>query len=571
MDKYSIGIDLGTNSSGIAVIGEDFKLKKYKGQNIWSVMKFDTAETAEGRRLKRSSRRLNDRRKRRIINLNYLISEEVLKVDNSFFHRLEDSFKHLEDRKDKFNKYNLFTEKDFNDKDYYKLYPTIYHLRNELVESTEKKDIRLIYLAIHHILKYRGNFLYEGQEFSNGLGDKNEILKGLIDKIGESLGIYIITSIDDILKILKDNEKTNSDKVRELKELEKYGKEEKAKINEIFNGLVGLQFDVKKIYTEIEFDEIDKLRISDEDIDIKLEELNERINEEEKSIFDYIKELYSLLILENILGETEGNERKNISKAMIEKYKKFKEDLEILKLAIKNKGTQNDYFKMFKEEDEKAVNYFSYINNKINEKNTIEKRKKFYKKIESILKKNDDEKCKYILEEIGKDRFLIKLNTTINSYLPYQVHEMELRKILDNQGEYYSILKENKEKILSILKFRIPYYVGPLGNDGNFKWAECNEGKEKEKIYPWNFKEVIDIDKSAENFITRMTGYCTYIQREKVLPLNSILYTEYCYYNEINKIKFDGKTLDAKLKEKLKEELFMAKKRSYRKRFIRMV
>lgn len=39
--------------------------------------------------------------------------------------------------------YNLFCDEDYNDKDYFKVYPTIYHLRKKLCESDEKADPRL--------------------------------------------------------------------------------------------------------------------------------------------------------------------------------------------------------------------------------------------------------------------------------------------------------------------------------------------------------------------------------------------------------------------------------------------
>ncbi|MCQ4503721.1 hypothetical protein NON27_26335, partial [Vibrio parahaemolyticus] len=48
------------------------------------------------------------------------------------------------------------------EKEYYQKYPTIYHLRQKLVDSTEKEDLRLVYLALAHLLKYRGHFLFEG-------------------------------------------------------------------------------------------------------------------------------------------------------------------------------------------------------------------------------------------------------------------------------------------------------------------------------------------------------------------------------------------------------------------------
>ena len=45
------------------------------------------------------------------------------------------------------------------DREFYEKYPTIYHLRNHLMNDDRKFDLREIFLAIHHIVKYRGNFL----------------------------------------------------------------------------------------------------------------------------------------------------------------------------------------------------------------------------------------------------------------------------------------------------------------------------------------------------------------------------------------------------------------------------
>ncbi|KGL66741.1 hypothetical protein LX03_06645 [Limosilactobacillus mucosae] len=38
-------------------------------------------------------------------------------------------------------------------------YPTIYHLRQALMTEKRQFDLRLVYLAIHHLVKYRGHFL----------------------------------------------------------------------------------------------------------------------------------------------------------------------------------------------------------------------------------------------------------------------------------------------------------------------------------------------------------------------------------------------------------------------------
>ena len=39
-------------------------------------------------------------------------------------------------------KNNVFNDDDYTDKDYFDQYPTIYHLRKELIESTDKHDVK---------------------------------------------------------------------------------------------------------------------------------------------------------------------------------------------------------------------------------------------------------------------------------------------------------------------------------------------------------------------------------------------------------------------------------------------
>ncbi|MGL5869587.1 type II CRISPR RNA-guided endonuclease Cas9 [Clostridium chrysemydis] len=548
---YSIGIDLGTNSCAIAVLDEKYKLKKVKGKNLWGVIKFDEGKTAEGRRLKRNTRRLNIRRKNRIILLRNLLEEEIMKKDATFFQRLEESFLQREDKSNEYNKKNLFIEDKFNDRHFYQKYPTIYHLRKELVYNKKQYDIRLVYLAIHHLIKYRGNFLYEGQTFSNVLAGKEKIVEELINYISDEFEININSKIDNITSILE-SDKSKSDKVFEIIKLEKYSKEEKKVIKEIFNGILGLQIKMKNIFKDAEFGDFETLKLSDEEIDDKYKAIEEIIGEKIK-LLELIKSLYSQIQLEGILGNN-----KYISEAMIQKYNKFGDDLKILKKIIINNFERQDYIKIFKDNSEGEINFSNYMNHKIKGKKTVsDQRSLFYNYILEKVENIESEEAEYIRKSIEKEDFLIRLNTTINSVIPYQVHEKELIEIIDNQGVYYPILKENKDKIIKILTFRIPYYVGPLNKFSKFSWFSKVEGKELEKIYPWNFEEVVDIDKSAEEFITKMTSYCSYIPSERVLPINSILYSEYCYYNEINKVKFNNKFLDSKYKEILKEEIFM--------------
>lgn len=134
-----------------------------------------------------------------------------------------------------------------------------------------------------------------------------------------------------------------------------------------------------------------------------------------------------------------------------------------------------------------------------------------------------------------------------------------MHAILRRQGDYYPFLKENQDRIEKILTFRIPYYVGPLARkDNRFAWAEF---KSDEKITPWNFDKVIDKEKSAEKFITRMTLNDLYLPEEKVLPKHSHVYETYAVYNELTKIKYvneQGKEsfFDSNMKQEIFDHVF---------------
>ena len=56
---------------------------------------------------------------------------------------------------------------------------------------------------------------------------------------------------------------------------------------------------------------------------------------------------------------------------------------------------------------------------------------------------------------------------------------------------------------------------------------------EDARVYPWNWEDVIDKDRSAEDFIRRMTGTCTYLKGEPVLARCSLDYELFCVLNEL--------------------------------------
>lgn len=278
-----------------------------------------------------------------------------------------------------------------------------------------------------------------------------------------------------------------------------------------------------------------------------------------------MKKTYDWSILANIL-----NGEAYLSDAKVATYEKHKKDLEDLKYVIKEYAPE-EYKNMFSELDEKKANYVRYTGHYIVNKKKVYPGKKvtqeeFCKNVSSILKKikHKDSIIDRIMDECEKLTFMPKQIDKRNGVLPYQLHQEELKKIIANAEKNYNFLNEKdsngyvtKEKIEQLLTFRIPYYVGPLNDkhkESGFCWIEK---KSNEKIYPWNFDDVVDKDKSAENFIMRMTNKCTYLVGEDVLPNQSILYSKFRVLNELNNLKINGEKPDVEVKKKIYNELFL--------------
>lgn len=174
---YYVGLDMGTGSVGWAVTDESYQILRRHGKAMWGVRLFESAKTAEERRMFRTGRRRLDRRGWRIEILQEIFAEEISRVDPGFFLRMKESKYYPEDKRDIQGNcpelpYTLFVDKTFTDKDFHKKYPTIYHLRKMLMETEDTPDIRLVYLALHHMMKHRGHFLLSGDisqvtEFKN--------------------------------------------------------------------------------------------------------------------------------------------------------------------------------------------------------------------------------------------------------------------------------------------------------------------------------------------------------------------------------------------------------------------
>lgn len=184
---YYLGLDIGTDSVGWSVTDKHYKLLKFNGKTMWGIRLFDSGNTAEERRTYRSARRRQARRVERIKLLQDLFSEEVSKRDISFFERLKDSRFYAEDKKIR-QKNTIFNDVDYNDIDYHREYPTIYHLRKAFLDGKKITDVRLLYLAMANIIKKRGHFLFEGDGLES-ISDFEAIYKDFCNVIFEQLDV----------------------------------------------------------------------------------------------------------------------------------------------------------------------------------------------------------------------------------------------------------------------------------------------------------------------------------------------------------------------------------------------
>ena len=56
MEKYYLGLDIGTNSVGWAVTDPSYRLERFHKKDMWGIRLFEQADTAEDRRVKRTNR-----------------------------------------------------------------------------------------------------------------------------------------------------------------------------------------------------------------------------------------------------------------------------------------------------------------------------------------------------------------------------------------------------------------------------------------------------------------------------------------------------------------------------------
>lgn len=566
--NYYIGLDIGTNSVGYAVTNTDYSLCRRNSEPMWGVTLFDAAELRTERRGYRSARRRLKRRKQRIMLLKEIFSREIAKVDPQFYNKTEESALFPEDKQTCFNPED---DKFFGGK-YHKDFPTMHHLIDELMNSTEKHDIRYIYFACAWLIAHRGHFLSDiNADNIEQLTDMTPIYTEFMQWFTDNdYAVPWDCDINDFAEILSEKIGVTA-KEKKIYNLVSNGKKPVDNPEEFPFSKVGI---IKllcggKIKAE-------KLFIADEsakDIDISLcldkpEELESVIPVlgDNGDLLINLSRIYDCAILSKTLaGFT------TISQVKISEYETHEQDLKELKYLVKKYGTHKQISDMFRNAEiggysAYVANYKSDIHKKDRSKKKSITRDDFYDSVKKFFKsvaydcESDKELIEKILMRIDNGEYMPKQVTSDNRVIPHQLYYAELKKILENAAVYYDFLNEKDEsgfsaaeKIKSTFLFKIPYFVGPLNKNSKFSWVE----RLNEKIYPWNFENVVDFEKSEQAFIDRMTNQCTYLAGEYVVPKNSLLYQKFMILNEINNLKIDDKPISVELKQNIFNDLFM--------------
>lgn len=576
IQEYYLGLDIGTNSVGYAVTDPQYKILKYHGEPMWGSHVFEEGSQCAERRGFRTARRRLNRRQQRVRLVQEIFAHEIEKVDSRFFLRIRESALYREDANGN-DPFVLFNDNGYTDKEYYLKYPTIHHLIMDLIDDENPHDVRLVYLAVAWLVAHRGHFLSDVEktnvekvlDFSTSYNALKEMYSGIgqdlpwIDEEETFKNILLKKcGVKDKEKAFKEGLfKSDSNKNNSAKENEVLG------TSAVITLLSGGTVTADKLFVQVEFQ--DKISISFKKNEDEFEQILTELDEYAEYLLK-IRAVYDWAVLyEASKGQV------YISKAKIEVYEQHKKDLAGLKAFIR-KYCPDKYNEIFRDAGDNNYVAYSYNFNSLNLDDGKKRPKRkasqedfctYIQKIVKDIKCEMEDKKFYddMWQRLELGTFMPKQVNTDNRVIPYQLYYFELARLLEKSSVYLAFINEKddagyitKEKLLSIMEYRIPYYVGPLHKENSsFAWIER---KAKGRIYPWNYEEKIDLDASEQAFINKMTNQCSYLPGEDVLPKYSLLYCKYEVLNEINNIKINGQKITVECKKGI-FELFKRNKK----------
>ena len=558
--EYYLGLDIGTDSVGYAAADTDYKLLKFKGEPMWGVTLFDPAMDKADRRGFRTARRRLHRKRARVEFMMELFAPAIGKIDPAFFRRIRESALFPEDREDPNAPIGIFTDEGFTDKEYAEKYPTIHHLINSLMTDSAPHDVRLVYLACAWLVGHRGHFLREiSMDNVEAATDFSEVYNEFLSHFKDN-GIPLPWHCEDV-NAIRDwvlSKKGKTEKKKQGIALLYGGKLPKTDGEEypydrgsIVALISGSKLKAGKLFPNSpEYAELGDLTLDMEDE--KLEELYAALGDDAE-IIRKLKSIYDWSVLTDLLDGCEC-----ISEAKVKVYDRHAADLRALKPFFRKYLGKNAFDDFFRSENN-PTNYVAYKSGSKNAKKEI-----FSENLKKLMDKVNPEDCDRefyngMLDRLERNAFLPKQVDGDNRVIPYQLYKYELMRIVENAKSYLPFLSEKDadgyvtaDKIVSIIDFRVPYYVGPLCKSSKHAWLT----RKADRITPWNFTDVVDLDASEEGFIKKLTNSCTYLAGESVLPKSSLLYSAFTVLNAINNVKINGEDITVETKQRIYTEVF---------------
>lgn len=568
-EPYAIGLDIGTSSIGWTTADMNGYVTRTKGQTGLGVRLFEEGQTAAERRGFRTTRRRLSRRRWRLRLLREIFDEPISSIDETFFARQKAS--NLSPKDGRFvDKYQLLNDR--TDSAFYSDYPTIYHLRWKLMTEHRKFDLREIYLAIHHIVKYRGNFLRSGSPASFKPGDLdfgqrfkavNDTWRVIFDETAPQLPEE---NLEKMTELVLDTDRSRLDRQRALVKLLMTATDEnkdwKPYLTEFAKAILGLKAKLF-LLTGTQVDKADEKTwtFSLADIEDHRADLEAAFDDTALELIEKLVDLQAAIQLTEIMPSGQY-----FSQSMVERYEDHAKHLKWLR---EYSDQQTDT----KKAQAIQVAYDHYIDGQDGKAGT---QADFYKDLNKVLKGDDSELAAKISAEVELEHFMPKQRTKENGVIPYQVHQQELDMIIDNQKAYYPFLSDPNPvvahrstqpyKIDELVSFRVPYYVGPMvtpeaqsqagSAESQFAWMVRKNAGDTGDITPWNFGDKVDKIASATNFIQRMKATDTYLIGEDVLPQQSLIYQRFTVLNELNNVRVNGKLLTRNQKQRIFNQLF---------------
>lgn len=559
------GLDLDGTSVGFVATDEYGEVLYHKGQPVMGARCFKEALHASEARMPRTARRRLQRARGREREMERVFAPAIAPKDPDFFVRRRMSYRLM--REDIAADPAAAAWQGLLDG-----YSTLAHLDVDLMEADGPRDPRLIFWAITNHVVRRGHFLMEGHDVSSSNSNPSEQVEALareLDALGEACdeaieldggalaGMGGSWTARELQKAVSGAVSVTGDDID--------AKIARAQAKALGDLVAGYKANMDAF--ALEGEQIGKISVSDADA---LDEFLANCPDRLAPTIEAARGLYSAWRLQGLLSFAPG---KTLSHNQVGQYEVYGRQLRTLKdLALKyivhadsedgpdedglahyrdffggpKRSGRRGYDKVLVKKLDGAKRNMGYTAYDLN----VIPYEEFKKRVERLFKGTDAAKDPAYIDMVaalGEHRFLRRIHTTDNSAIPYQLHAEVVGRIIDAQGNFYPWLKDEGPHILKVLTSRIPYYVGPLDSSAapldahgkaRFSWSRRLPGHERAFVAPWNYEEHIDTDAAAEAFIRRMTGKCTYLVDEDVLPANSLIYERFRFLNELAGIRY---------------------------------